>query len=68
MSGQSGRRPLATPGDLAEYLGIPEHTLAQWRYQGLGPVFLRVGRHVRYSWDAIERWLTEQSRSSTRSA
>lgn len=49
--------PLATPEQLAEILDIPEHTLAQWRSQGKGPAFLRVGRHVRYSWPAVNAWL-----------
>lgn len=61
------RRPMIGPPELAEYLSIPEHTLAQWRYQRLGPAWHRVGRHVRYSWADVERWLGEQ-RSNTRSA
>jgi hypothetical protein len=64
---ESQRRPMASPPELAEYLRIPEHTLAQWRYQRLGPAWHRVGRHVRYAWADVERWLGEQ-RSTTRSA
>ncbi len=62
------RRPMAAPRELAEFLGIPPHTLDQWRSRGLGPAWHRVGRHVRYRWADIEEWLGEQRRSSTRSA
>ena len=56
---------LATPAELAEFLGVPPHTLAQWRSRGLGPAFVRVGRHVRYRWSAVERWLDDRERDRT---
>jgi hypothetical protein len=56
------RQPQATPSEVADHLRIPEHTLAQWRSRGQGPRYRRVGRHVRYDWRDIERWLEEQSR------
>lgn len=56
------RRPLATPDDLAEFLGVPRHTLDVWRSRGLGPAWSKVGRHVRYAWEDIEKWLAEQRR------
>ena len=37
-----------TPEDLSERTGIPESTLAQWRYLGRGPAYIKVGNHVRY--------------------
>ncbi|SEC95136.1 DNA binding domain-containing protein, excisionase family [Amycolatopsis tolypomycina] len=55
------RRPLATPSQLAEYLGIPEATLSQWRARGKGPKWTRVGRHVRYRWSEVDAWLDTQS-------
>lgn len=57
----SDRRPLATPTQLSEFLGIPEKTLEDWRSKQTGPEFIRVGRHVRYRWSAVEKWLTEQT-------
>ena len=39
---------LLRPGEVAEVLGVPQGTLANWRYQGLGPTYVKVGRHVRY--------------------
>lgn len=50
-------RPLATPVDVAEYLGVPVRTLSQWRHQGKGPRFVRVGKHVRYRWADVEAFL-----------
>jgi predicted DNA-binding transcriptional regulator AlpA len=53
--------PLGKPPQVAEYLGVPEKTLAQWRYLGLGPRWSKVGRHVRYRWSDVEKWLDSQS-------
>jgi excisionase family DNA binding protein len=64
---QSDRGPMIPPRELADYLGIPPHTLDQWRSQGIGPAFHRVGRHVRYAWADIEEWLGRQRRESARS-
>ena len=54
---------MATPRDLAEVLGVPEHTLAQWRSQGKGPAYVKVGRYVRYDWSDVKRWIAEQKMS-----
>ena len=48
---------MATPEEVSAYLQIPAATLAQWRYQGKGPAYRKLGRHVRYSWEAISQWL-----------
>lgn len=47
---------MAKPPQVAEYLGIPENTLKQWRYLGVGPRYHSVGRHVRYDWADIDAW------------
>lgn len=47
---------LLTPGDVSAYLGVPLGTLANWRYLGRGPAYLRVGRHVRYLESAVASW------------
>jgi excisionase family DNA binding protein len=49
-----------TPPQLAERLGLPEGTLAQWRYHRKGPAFHKIGRHVRYSVSDIECWEATQ--------
>ncbi|WP_240777258.1 helix-turn-helix transcriptional regulator [Nonomuraea basaltis] len=57
----SARRALGKPLEVADYLGIPEATLKQWRWLGKGPKFVPVGRHVRYRWSDVETWLDEQA-------
>lgn len=50
------------PPELAERLKVPVNTLAQWRYRGVGPKYMVVGRHVRYRESDIEHWLDSQTR------
>ena len=49
--------PLLTPEQVGAYLGVPLGTLANWRYQGRGPAFVRFGRHVRYRADDVNTWI-----------
>lgn len=51
---------LMVPAQVSAYLGIPTGTLANWRYQGRGPAFVRVGRHVRYRSEDISEWIDQQ--------
>src|SRR5205085_2082061 len=41
-------RRLLSVDEVAEVLGVPVRTLHQWRHKGVGPLGLRVGRHLRY--------------------
>jgi excisionase family DNA binding protein len=41
----------------ARVLGLDHRTLEQWRYQGKGPAYLKVGRQVRYRRDDLDAWL-----------
>lgn len=52
---------LVSPAELADFLGLPERTIGQWRYLSKGPKSIKVGRHVRYRWADIELWLDEQA-------
>ena len=54
-------RALASPPQVATYLGIPVATLYQWRHRGIGPQGTTVGRHIRYRWQEVERWLDSQT-------
>ncbi|WP_251070337.1 AlpA family transcriptional regulator [Streptomyces sp. ISL-96] len=53
---------LATPEDLARFLGVPLRTVGQWRYLGKGPRSIKVGRYTRYRWVDVERWLDRNAR------
>ncbi|MEU0115844.1 helix-turn-helix domain-containing protein [Streptomyces bobili] len=55
------RGPLATPAEVAEYLGVPVKTLYQWKYRGIGPNVHKVGRHLRYRWVEVDAWLNAQA-------
>jgi excisionase family DNA binding protein len=43
--------------ELASYLDVPVKTLYAWRYRREGPPAFRVGRHLRYRWSDVERWV-----------
>ncbi|MFC7342106.1 helix-turn-helix domain-containing protein [Saccharopolyspora griseoalba] len=52
-------RNLWSPQDVASYLGVPVGTVYQWRSRGGGPPGRRVGKHVRYKPDEVERWFAD---------
>lgn len=58
--------PLLTPTNVSELLGIPVKTLANWRSARTGPLFLRVGVHVRYRHGDVEDWLEQQAAAGRR--
>jgi excisionase family DNA binding protein len=64
-----GKRPvwqyLLTVREVAELLQVPVRTIYDWRYRGLGPPAIRVGRHVRYEPNEVDRWLASQKGSSS---
>jgi len=55
---------LLTPRQVAERLGVQLQTLADWRFRHRGPIFLKVGRLVRYPETQLEAWLAEQLHKS----
>lgn len=55
------RRPLATPDQLAVYLGVSKATIYQWSSRG-GPFPLfRVGRHLRARWSDVDACMKTQT-------
>jgi predicted DNA-binding transcriptional regulator AlpA len=50
---------LLSPEKVAVFLSVPVKTLYQWRYKGVGPRGLRIGRHLRYRPADVEAWLRE---------
>lgn len=50
---------LLRPDEVATLLDVPLRTIYRWRSQHDGPRGYRIGRHVRYRVDDIERWLED---------
>ena len=50
---------LLTPEEVSTFLGVPVGTLANWRYLGRGPTFVRIGRHVRYRSEDLGSWIDD---------
>jgi hypothetical protein len=48
---------LATPSEVAQYLRTTTAALAQDRYKGTGPRFIKRGRRVLYRWSDVLDWL-----------
>lgn len=65
----SGREDvLLTTRETAELLRVKEATLEQWRWQGRGPLFVKVGRLVRYRLDHLRAYADVNSFRSTTEA
>lgn len=65
IKGMEQRARLLTVQELAEYLGVPVATLYQWRHRREGPPGFRVGRHVRYRWSDVQKWIEDQLGTSS---
>ena len=48
---------MLSPAEVSGRLGISIDTLKNWRYKGVGPDFVRVGKHVRYEESAIAAYI-----------
>jgi len=49
---------LALPKAVADYMGTTTGNLAQMRYRGTGPKFIKLGhRAIRYRWSDVEAWI-----------
>lgn len=57
---------LHKPETVAHFLGTTTGNLAQMRYRGNGPKFIKVsGKAVRYRQSDIDAWLSAQTRQQT---
>jgi predicted site-specific integrase-resolvase len=54
-----------SPEDAARRLGVESSTLANWRWRGAGPRYLKVGGRVRYRASDLAAYLDAQTRAST---
>jgi len=48
---------LLPPAVAAARLGVPEATLADWRFRRKGPPYVKVQRLVRYPQGLLDQWL-----------
>jgi excisionase family DNA binding protein len=48
--------PLWKVEDLATYLGVPVQTIYAWNSRGLGPRYVKAGRHVRFRPEDVHAW------------
>ena len=56
----------ATPRQIAEALHTTEQGLAQMRYRGTGPRFIKAGpRRVLYRWSDVQEWLDQNTLQRT---
>lgn len=51
---------LMTIDEVSELLAIPVATLRRWRFQRSGPPAIKVGGHLRWDRDDLERWVVAQ--------
>jgi predicted DNA-binding transcriptional regulator AlpA len=52
---------LLTPKEASEFLSVPEKTLAQWRSQRRGPLFVRMeNRLIRYRSADLQSYVNER--------
>jgi excisionase family DNA binding protein len=48
--------------ELSGYIKVPRRTLDQWAYKGIGPKFVRMGRHRRYRVSDVEKWADQHAK------
>ena len=56
---------LLSPEQAAEVLGVSKPTLARWRCNGVGPVFVKVGAKVGYTQADLVAWVAGNRRQTT---
>lgn len=52
----------------ADFLQVKPTTLEQWRWNGKGPKFIKMGRSVRYRKSDLEEFISERIYGSTTEA
>ena len=60
--------PLYDTREAAAYIDHEPATLEQWRYQGKGPRFVKIGRSVRYRRADLDAFLEQRVFQSTAEA
>lgn len=49
--------------ELAERLRTSPWTVRHWRYKGIGPRGVKVGKRVLYAWPDVELWLADKAKA-----
>lgn len=62
---QNESHRVMTVQQASEYLGLAVSTLNKWRCHGGGPIFIKMGRAVRYRMEDLESFMTRQKRTFT---
>lgn len=60
----TNRTGLGTPKQVAEYLHTTVQSLANDRYMGRGIPYVKFGRRVLYSWEAVDAYMSEHTVST----
>jgi predicted DNA-binding transcriptional regulator AlpA len=63
MTKQATRKryePLFDTAELSQYLSVDRSTLYGWRYEGLGPLWHRIGGRIKYRKEDVDAWVQEQ--------
>lgn len=61
-------QPNLTPSEVADRLRTSPGTLANWRFRGFGPKYIKLGRRVLYPLAEVERFERERLVASTSQA
>lgn len=61
----SAAPPILNTEEAAKYLNVQPATLEQWRWNGKGPRFVKIGRACRYRQADLEAFLDARVFSST---
>ena len=61
---KDGMQPehLMSVEDLSTVLQVPTATIYAWRYKGVGPTGLRIGKHLRFRPSDVQAWIQTQIR------
>lgn len=62
---ETALKPISTPQQVAEYLGVTVASLSNARYLGTGIPFIRVGRLIRYRAEAVAMYLEANTHHRT---
>jgi predicted site-specific integrase-resolvase len=68
VRGLTNRALVMTEETAADALGLSARTLQRWRVEGRGPSFVKFGKRVGYTEDALRRYVEASERTSTSQA